>query len=133
MQLSWFRKPGPGEPGSLNLCYNALDRHVIRGRATDAALITDGSTRDFATLLQQVAELAGALAALGVKPGDQVATRLADPADALLAMLACDRLGAVHGEVGTPNVLVTSSDEDDPSRAGAACCAAWSRPTRTAT
>ena len=121
MQLSWFRKPGPGEPGSLNLCYNALDRHVIRGQAADAALITADSTRDFATLLQQVAELAGALAALGVKPGDQVGTRLADPADALLANLACDRLGAVHGEVGIPIVLVTSSDGMTRPR-GCGCC-----------
>ena len=132
MQLSWFRKPGPGEPGSLNLCYNALDRHVIRGRATDAALITADSTRDFATLLQQVAELAGALAALGVKAGDQVATRLADPADALLAMLACDRLGAVHGEVGAPTCWSPPATRTTRPR-GCGCCVGWSRPTRTAT
>lgn len=115
MDLTWFRKPGPQQPGTLNLCYNALDRQVIRGRARDPAVRTVGGTLDFATLLERVAALAGALRVLGVEPGSGVRTRLADPVDALLAALACERLGAVHGEVEAPAVLVTSHDEDERS------------------
>jgi hypothetical protein len=114
VQLTWFQHPGPGQPGSLNLCYNALDVHVIRGSATAPALVTAEGTRDFAKLLEQVATLAGALRLLGVHPGDEVAIRLDDPVDALLAGLACTRLGVVHGDVAAPTVLVTSRDEDEP-------------------
>jgi len=115
MDLTWFRKPSADQPGTLNLCYNALDRHVIRGGAVRPALVTAARTDDFATLLEHVGALAGALRVLGVGPGARVRTSLDDPADALLAALACLRLGAVHGDVEEPTVLVTSREEDDPA------------------
>jgi hypothetical protein len=40
--VNWFRAPSDGDPGTLNACYNALDVHVIRGRAEDTALTIDG-------------------------------------------------------------------------------------------
>ncbi|MGD9959808.1 AMP-binding protein [Nocardioides sp.] len=110
MELTWFRKPSSDQPGTLNLCYNALDRHVIRGRALEPAVITPAGTDDFATVLEHVAALAGALRALGVGPGAAVGIDLEDPADALLAFLACARLGAVPGGAGAPAVLLTSRE-----------------------
>jgi len=115
VELTWFRKPGTGRPGTLNLCYNALDRHVIGGAATSPALVTGLATIDFATLLERVAALAGALRVLGVQPGVLVRVELEDPADEVLAGLACARLGAVHGDVAAPVVLVTSRDVDEPT------------------
>jgi acyl-coenzyme A synthetase/AMP-(fatty) acid ligase len=111
VQLTWFRNPGPDHPGALNLCYNALDVHVIRGSAELPALVTPDGIRDFAKLLEQVATLAGALRMLDVKPGDHVAIGLDDPADEVLTMLACARVGAVHGsdQGGTDHALLVTS------------------------
>jgi propionyl-CoA synthetase len=91
--------------GRLNTCWNALDRHVERGRGEQLALIYDspvtGQIRRFSyrALRDQVAKLAGALAALGVARGDRVIIYMPLVPEAVMAMLACARLGAIHSVV----------------------------------
>ncbi len=91
--------------GALNTCHNCLDRHVAAGRGAQAALIWDlpmaGESRrySYAELLDRVARLAGALAALGVRRGDRVVIYMPMVPEAAMAMLACARLGAVHSVV----------------------------------
>jgi len=91
--------------GELNTCYNAVDRHVAAGRGEQVALIYDspvtGSQRSYtyAELQAEVARLAGALASLGVGKGDTVVIYMPMVPEAVFAMLACARLGAVHSVV----------------------------------
>ncbi len=91
--------------GRLNTCYNALDRHVIRGLADEPALIFHSAitgtrrTYTYAELLERVAQLAGALRGIGVAPGDRVVIYLPMVPEAVMAMLACARIGAVHSVV----------------------------------
>jgi propionyl-CoA synthetase len=114
----------------LNTCYNALDRHVERGRADQLALIYDspvtGTTRSFTyrELRDLVARFAGVLAAQGVERGDRVIVYMPMVPEAVVAMLACARIGAIHSVVfggfaanelasriedATPKVVVTAS------------------------
>jgi propionyl-CoA synthetase len=91
--------------GELNTCHNALDRHCAAGRAAQAALIYDspvtGQVRRFsyAELLDLVARFAGALAARGVARGDRVVIYMPMIPEAVIAMLACARIGAIHSVV----------------------------------
>src|SRR5438093_5657975 len=91
--------------GELNTCHNALDRHVASGRGGQPALVYDspvtGTQRDYtyAELLEEVATLAGALRGLGVGKGDTVVIYMPMVPEAVFAMLACARLGAVHSVV----------------------------------
>ncbi len=91
--------------GELNTCYNALDRHVASGRADQAAIIYDspvtGTVRKitYQELLEQVSLFAGALKGLGVTKGDTVVLYMPMVPEALVAMLACARLGAIHSVV----------------------------------
>ena len=95
----WF----PG--GELNTCYNALDRHVEAGRGDQAALIYDSPVTDTITHFSYrefrdlVAVFAGALAAQGVRKGDRVLIYMPMVPQAVIAMLATARLGAVHSVV----------------------------------
>jgi len=95
----WFKG------GQLNTCYNALDRHVIAGRGDQAALHYDspvtGTSRTFTytQLLDQVSRFGGALRALGVDKGDRVVIYMPMVPEAVVAMLACARIGAVHSVV----------------------------------
>jgi propionyl-CoA synthetase len=90
---------------SLNTCYNAVDRHVEAGRGAQIALIYDSPvtatqrTYTFAGLQAAVARLAGALHGQGVEPGDTVIIYMPMVPQAVFAMLACARLGAVHSVV----------------------------------
>jgi propionyl-CoA synthetase len=116
--------------GELNTCENALDRHVAAGHGDRNALVYDspvtGSKRTYtyAELLAEVATFAGALSSLGVGKGDRVVIYLPMVPEAVVAMLACARLGAVHSVVfggfaaselaarvedARPRVLVTAS------------------------
>jgi len=115
----------------LNTCYNALDRHVERGRADQAALIYDsplaGSKASFTyrELRDAVARLAGAIAALGVGKGDRVIIYMPMIPQAVMAMLACARLGAVHSVVFggfAANELATRIDDCQPKLMLAASC-----------
>ncbi len=91
--------------GVLNTCFNALDRHVRDGRGEQAALIYDSPvtgtarTYTYAELLDEVARFAGALRRLGVSRGDRVIIYMPMIPEAVIAMLACARIGAVHSVV----------------------------------
>lgn len=91
--------------GEVNTCYNALDRHAAGGRAEQIALIYDspvtGTIRSFTfrELLEAVSKCAGALAALGVSKGDRVIIYMPMIPEAVIAMLAAARLGAIHSVV----------------------------------
>ncbi|MEO3801804.1 propionyl-CoA synthetase [Nonomuraea sp. B1E8] len=91
--------------GRLNTCHNAVDRHVAAGRGEQAALIHDspvtGTVRvlTYADLLDQVTRTAGMLRDLGVRAGDTVVVYMPMVPEAVVAMLACARLGAVHSVV----------------------------------
>jgi propionyl-CoA synthetase len=91
--------------GQLNTCYNALDRHVHGGRADQVALIHDspvtgtGQKLTYRQLRDEVAKFAGVLASLGVRRGDRVVIYMPMVPEAVVAMLACARLGAVHSVV----------------------------------
>ena len=92
--------------GELNTCFNALDRHVEEGRGGQAALIHDSpvtggavKTYSYAQLTDEVARFAGVLAALGVGKGDRVIIYMPMVPEAVIAMLASARLGAVHSVV----------------------------------
>jgi propionyl-CoA synthetase len=91
--------------GMLNTCFNAVDRHVRDGRAGQPALIYDspvtGSQRvmTYQALLDEVARFAGVLRGLGVTAGDRVVIYMPMVPEAVVAMLACARIGAVHSVV----------------------------------
>ncbi len=91
--------------GMLNTCYNALDRHVEGDRAEQAALIYDSpvtqtvTTFTYRELRDRVAKFAGALQAQGVRHGERVIIYMPMVPEAVIAMLACARIGAVHSVV----------------------------------
>ena len=95
----WF----PG--GRMNTCYNALDRHVEAGRGDQPALIYHSAMTgarasiSYAALLDRVARVAGALAAAGIVAGDRVVIYMPMVPEAIIGMLACARIGAVHSVV----------------------------------
>ncbi len=115
--IDWYRSPAvvldTSNPpfyrwypdGVLNTCFNALDRHIRDGRGGQPALIYDspvtGTSRTFtySQLLDQVARFAGVLQGLGVSRGDRVIIYLPMIPEAVVAMLACARIGAVHSVV----------------------------------
>jgi propionyl-CoA synthetase len=91
--------------GVLNTCHNALDRHVEGGRADQPALIYDSAVAEtvrsysYRELRDEVARCAGALRGLGVEKGDRVVIYMPMIPEAVVAMLACARLGAIHSVV----------------------------------
>ena len=126
----WFRG------GRLNTCHNALDRHVEQGRADQLALIHDSpvtattATFTYRELRDVVARLAGALVAEGVGRGDRVIVYMPMVPEAVIAMLACARIGAIHSVVfggfaahelasriedAKPKVIVSASCGIEPS------------------
>ncbi len=116
--IDWFRKPvdSPSD-GTLNACYNALDRHVIRGRAEDVALTLDARSWTYAELLTHVGAFAGVLRAFGTGVGDTVALGPVPAFEAAVVTLAVARLGAVVEHtadlapyVATARVLVAGTD-----------------------
>ncbi|MBI5572243.1 MAG: propionyl-CoA synthetase [Desulfomonile tiedjei] len=116
-QISWGRKwdsvlDSSNAPfyrwfsgGVLNTCYNAVDRHVEAGRGDQTAIIYDspvtGTVKKFtySELLERVSKIAGFLKSLGVQRGDTVIIYMPMVPDAVMAMLACARLGAIHSVV----------------------------------
>ncbi|WP_246169354.1 acetate--CoA ligase [Actinotalea subterranea] len=90
--------------GRLNACHNAVDRHVEAGRGDRVALHFEGEPGDtrtltYAELQREVSRAANALVRLGVTTGDRVAIYLPMIPEAVIAMLACARIGAVHSVV----------------------------------
>jgi propionyl-CoA synthetase len=127
----WF----PG--GRLNTAFNCLDRHVAAGRGDQPALIWDSpmtgriETYTYAVMLRRTAQVAGALAAGGVRPGDRVVIYMPMVPEAAITMLACARLGAIHSVVfggfaaaelasriadAKPRVIVSASCGLEPGR-----------------
>ena len=122
---SWF------PDGELNICANALDRHVAAGHGDRAALIYDSPvtgtkrTYTYARLLDEVARFAGVLAGLGVGRGDRVVVYMPMVPEAAIAMLACARLGAVHSVVFggfAPRELAIRIDDATPKVIVSASC-----------
>ena len=125
-------------PGAVtNTCYNALDRHVEGGRADQLALIYDSPITGvierftYRELRDRVARVAGVLAEAGVGKGDRVLVYMPMVPEAVVAMLACARLGAVHSVVfggfaaselavriddATPKVVLSASCGIEPGR-----------------
>jgi len=127
----WFRG------GRLNVCHNALDRHVAAGRGEQAAVIHDspvtGTVRTYSyrEMRDAVAKLAGALQARGVGKGDRVIVYMPMVPEALMAVLACARLGAIHSVVFggfAANELATRIDDCQPKMLLSASCGI--EPTR---
>ncbi len=121
----WF----PG--GELNTCYNALDYHVESGRKDQVAVIYDSPVTDtvkkitYGELFDNVAKFAGVLASLGVTKGDTVIVYMPMIPEAMMAMLACARIGAVHSVVFggfAPNELAIRIDDAKPKVMISASC-----------
>lgn len=117
--------------GMVNTCWNAVDRHVAAGRGDQVAIIHDSpvthSKRSltYAELQARVASLAGALTARGVTKGDRVIIYMPMVPEALEAMLACARIGAVHSVVFggfAANELAVRIDDCKPKAIIAASC-----------
>ena len=121
----------------VNTCYNALDRHVEKGRGSQVGLIYDSPVTQrtqsftFQDLQTRVAKCAGALASLGVSKGDRVIIYMPMIPEAVIAMLATARLGAIHSVVfggfaspelasriddAKPKVVLTASCGIEPGR-----------------
>jgi propionyl-CoA synthetase len=124
--------------GELNTCANALDRHVEGGRAEQPALIYDSpvtgshGTYTYRELLDETARFAGVLRGLGVAKGDRVVIYMPMVPEAVIAMLACARLGAVHSVVFggfAANELAARIDDARPAVIVSASCGV--EPTRT--
>jgi len=117
--------------GRLNTCYNAVDRHVERGRGDQTAIIYDSAVTDtqrkitYSELRDEVANFAGALAANGVARGDRVIIYMPMIPQAIIAVLACARLGAVHSVVFggfAAAELATRIDDAKPTAIVSASC-----------
>jgi propionyl-CoA synthetase len=117
--------------GRLNTCYNALDRHVANGRGEQAAVIYDSPitgtqrTISYSELRDDVALFAGALVNNGVRQGDRVIIYMPMIPEAVVAVLACARIGAVHSVVFggfAPNELATRIDDARPKAIVSASC-----------
>lgn len=113
----WF------QGGELNTCYNALDRHVENGKADQLALIYDSPVTNtiqkfsYRELLNLTANFAGVLKNLGVGKGDSVIIYMPMIPQAVIAMLACARLGAIHSVVFggfAPHELAIRIDHSKP-------------------
>ena len=121
----WF----PG--AQCNTCYNALDRHVAGGRGEQVALIYDSPVTGtvarftFRQLRDRVARVAGALQDRGVTKGDRVIVYMPAIPEAVIAMLACARLGAIHSVVFggfAANELAVRIDDCRPKAILTASC-----------
>ncbi len=123
--------------GEINVCHNAVDLHVEQGRGAQAAIIHDSPITDsrriltYAELKRRVARFAGVLRDHGVTRGERVIIYMPMVPEAIIAMLACARIGAVHSVVfggfaanelavriddARPRVIVSASCGLEPSR-----------------
>src|ERR1700754_3826996 len=117
--------------GVVNTCYNALDRHVANGRSDQVALIHDSPLTStvtkftYAQMLQEVETLAAVMQDFGVTRGDRVILYMPMVAEAVVAMLACARIGAVHSVVFggfAAKELATRIDDARPKLILSASC-----------
>ncbi|MEM9795461.1 MAG: AMP-binding protein [Pseudomonadota bacterium] len=124
--------------GRVNTCFNAVDRHVAAGHGDRVALIYDSPVTgvvdriSYAALQDRVARLAGALAARGVGLGDRVVIYMPMVPEAVMAMLACARIGAIHSVVFggfAANELAVRIEDAKPKAIIAGSCGI--EPSRT--
>ncbi len=117
--------------GCMNTCYNALDLHVDNGRGEQAALIYDSPVTDtkqtytYLQLRERVAKTAGMLVNKGVVKGDRVVIYMPMIPEAVIAMLACARIGAIHSVVFggfASHELATRIDDAKPKVIMSASC-----------
>ena len=117
--------------GVTNACYNAVDIHVEQGRGEQLAVIFDSPVTDvksqltYAGLQELVAKAAGAFARRGVTKGDRVIIYMPMVPEALIAMLACARIGAIHSVVFggfASNELAKRIDDAKPKLIISASC-----------
>ena len=115
--LEWDQKPSKGlfddkmpfyswfDDSLVNTCWNAVDRHVRAGRGSQIAIIHDSpvtgtqSKTTYSQLLDEVSRLAGVLNDMGIQMGDRVIIYMPMITEALVSMLACSRIGAIHSVV----------------------------------
>ena len=142
-EIDWFKSPTRAlsvevtphgqwfVDGELNTCHNALDRHIDAGRGENTALIYDSPVTSnikkfsFAELRDEVALCAGALNQLGVVKGDRVIIYMPMIPETVIAMLACARIGAIHGVVFggfASNELAVRIDDAKPKAIVSASC-----------
>ncbi len=142
-ELAWFKKPTSilsntkknhfewFSDGELNSSYLALDHHVNNGRKDQLALIYDSpvtqtkKTYTYGKLLDQVARFAGGLQSLGINKGDTVVIYMPMIPEAVIAMLACARIGAIHSVVFggfAPHELAIRIDDAKPKAIITASC-----------
>ncbi len=121
----WFKG------GVLNTCHNAVDRHVAAGRGDQPAIIHDSPVTDsiftitYRDLQDRVARMGGVLRGLGVEKGDRVIVYMPMVPEALVAMLACARIGAIHSVVFggfAARELATRIDDAQPKVIVSASC-----------
>ena len=121
----WFRG------GMLNTCYNAVDRHVAEGRGSQDAVIYDSPVTGtikkytYSELKDRVSKVAGFIRQLGVGKGDTVLIYMPMIPEALISMLACARLGAIHSVVFggfAPRELAIRIDDAKPNLILTATC-----------
>uniref|UniRef100_A0A663ET87 Acyl-CoA synthetase short-chain family member 3, mitochondrial n=1 Tax=Aquila chrysaetos chrysaetos TaxID=223781 RepID=A0A663ET87_AQUCH len=148
-QIQWYKpwaraleRGGPGSAswfvgGELNICYNAVDRHVENGQGDQIAIIYDSpvtNTKEKITykeLLEQVSKLADVMVRHGVKKGDRVVIYMPMIPQTVYCMLACARIGAIHSLIfggfaskelsvridhAKPKLIVTASFGVEPKR-----------------
>jgi propionyl-CoA synthetase len=117
--------------GVCNTCYNALDRHVLKGRNEQAALIYDSpvtgqkQTFTYGRLLSEVQLLGAMLRDFGVTKGDRVILYMPMVPEAVMGMLACARIGAIHSVVFggfAAKELATRIDDAKPKVILSASC-----------
>jgi propionyl-CoA synthetase len=117
--------------GICNTCYNMVDRHVLAGRGQQAAFIYDspvtGTKRSisYSELLKDVTEIALMLRNLGIKKGDRVLIYMPMVPEAVMAMIACARIGAIHSVVFggfAAKELATRIDDATPKLILASSC-----------
>jgi propionyl-CoA synthetase len=117
--------------GRLNTCYNCVDRHVLRGRGEQTAVVYDspvtGTIRriSYSDLRERVSKVAGFLKKLGVGKGDTILIYMPMIPEALISMLACARLGAIHsvvfGGFAAPELAVRIDDAKPKVILSASC------------
>uniref|UniRef100_A0A9L0SWA0 Acyl-CoA synthetase short-chain family member 3, mitochondrial n=1 Tax=Equus caballus TaxID=9796 RepID=A0A9L0SWA0_HORSE len=128
---SWFVE------GMLNICYNAIDRHIENGKGDKIAIIYDSPVTNtkamitYTEALEQVSKLAGVLVKHGIKKGDTVVIYMPMIPQAMYTMLACARIGAIHSLIfggfaskelssridhAKPKLVVTASFGIEPGR-----------------
>jgi propionyl-CoA synthetase len=121
----WFKG------ATLNTCFNAIDRHVLKGHGERTALIYDSpvthskASYSYKQLQEKVAKIAGILSSKGVNKGDRVIIYMPMIAEAVMSMLACARIGAIHSVVFggfAANELATRIEDAQPKLIITASC-----------